>query len=137
MLCSVGLQPPLLRIRKIFILKVFVVKASDKRDLNLAPLDFQKLSQFLQALRLKICCDAPLQHLATLTFLSITSLYYVVLRRFSIFPALPTLQAKDQRKSPSASKVFAKKLANLTKIILKTLRSVGLRPPLLSFRHLV
>ena len=63
------------------------------------------------------------QSVELVIFCSITLLYYVVLRRFSIFPALPTLQAKDQRKSPYASKMFALKLANLTKIILKTLRT--------------
>ena len=44
-----------------------------------------------------------------------------MLRRYNFFPTLPTLRAKDQRKSPYASEMFALKLANLTKIILKTL----------------
>ena len=48
-----------------------------------------------------------------------------MLRHSSIFLTLPALQAKDRRKSPCASKMIAMKLANLTKIFLKTLRSVG------------
>ena len=58
---------------------------------------------------------------------STTASYYVVLRRCSIFPTLPALQAKDRRKSPCTLKMFALKLANLTKIILKTLCSAGLK----------
>ena len=64
---------------------------------------------------------------------SIATAYCVVLRCYSIFPTLPTLRAKDQGKSPYAFKMFAIKLANLTKIILKTLHFVGLLPPLLNF----
>ena len=44
-----------------------------------------------------------------------------VLRRCRIFPTQPAFQAKAQRKLPRASEMFARKLANLTKIILKTL----------------
>ena len=49
-----------------------------------------------------------------------------MLRCGSIFPKLLALRAKAQRKSPKVSEMFALKLANLTKIILKTLRSVRL-----------
>ena len=44
-----------------------------------------------------------------------------VLRCCRIFPTQPAFQAKAQRKLPRASEMFARKLANLTKIILKTL----------------
>ena len=64
----------------------------------------------------------------SVAFPSITISYCVVLRRCSIFPTLPLLRAKAHRKSPYASKMFAPKLANLTKIISKTLCSVGFRP---------
>ena len=59
--------------------------------------------------------------------------YCVVLRRYSIFPTLHTLGAKDRRKSPWISKMFALKLVYLTKIIFKTIRSVGLWPFSLRF----
>ena len=59
-----------------------------------------------------------------IVFPSTDESYCVVLRCFSIFPTLPGLQAKDRRKSTCVSEMFALKLGNLTKIILKTLWSV-------------
>ena len=64
-----------------------------------------------------------------------TASYCVVLRCCKIFPTLPALRKKDRRKLPCVSEMFARKLANLTKIILKTLRSVDLRPPSICFRE--
>ena len=56
-----------------------------------------------------------------------------MLRRCNNFPTLPALRAKDRRKLPWISEMFALKLAYLTKIIFKTLCSVGLWPPSLRF----
>ena len=46
-----------------------------------------------------------------------------MLRRCRIFPTLLALRAKDRWKLSCVSEMFALKLANLTKIILKTLRT--------------
>ena len=56
-------------------------------------------------------------------FSSIATSFCVVLCRCSIFPTLLALRAKDRRKLSCVSEMFALKLANLTKIILKTLRT--------------
>ena len=91
--------------------KVIIEEVSDKQALDLDPFDPQKSLHFLQPPYLTLlCCNV--EHLFYTTY----------------------NQAKDQRKSPFASKMFPLKLANLTKIISKTLRFVGLRPPWLRFR---
>ena len=51
-----------------------------------------------------------------------------MLRRCNNFPTQPALRAKDRRKLPWISEMFALKLVYLTKIIFETLRSVGLWP---------
>ena len=75
------------------------------------------------------------QSLKIIAFSSTDTSYWFVLRHCSIFPTLPALWAEDRRKLSCVSEMFARKLANLTKIILKTLRSVDLRPPSICFRE--
>ena len=93
MLCSFSLRPPSLDFRKIIFLNGILEKISYKCSSDFALIKNCRFS------------------------------YYVVLRHWSIFPTLPAQRAKDRRKSPCASEMFALKLANLTKIILKTLRT--------------
>ena len=67
-----------------------------------------------------------------LAFPSTTKSYCIVQRRCSTYLSYTAaLLAKDRRKSPCASEMFVPKLSKKKK--LKTLRSVGLRPPSLRF----
>ena len=111
MLCSVSLQPCSLRFRKMIVRKVIIEKASDNCALDLALLDLWKLTVFLQPMhRILLCCAI------TASFLQ------------SYNTCAPSTRPE---KSPSVSEMFVLKLANLTKIILKTLSSVGLQPSVL------
>ena len=101
MLCSFSLRPPSLDFRKIIFLNGILEKISYK-------------------------CSSDFALIKNRRFSFPTASYCVVLRHWSIFPTLPMLRAKDMRKSPYASEMFALKLANLTKIISKTLCSFSL-----------